>query len=407
MGRVTTQSTTRAGQILVLVAIVTMAFNLRTVAASLGAVLTFVRDDLGFSSAAAGLLVTIPVLCFAAFGSTTVALARFIGLHRTVLIAIVLIAVGSIARAWTDSQAIFWTATIAALIGSAIGNVLLPPLAKLHFAHRVTTISALFLATTVGGATAGAALTLPMTSWLGGWSAALTVWGAVAAAAIVPWILLAGRDTRRVAAAPGSHIPFRAVLRSRLAWAMAVFFALQSMQAYVGMGWMPTILIDLGVSENMAGLVIGLAAFMGVPIALALPRLLSWLGHTPVLPLTFAIMTAAGWMGVLFAPLAAPWLWGVMIGIGGGAFPWTIALIPVRARTVDGTAALSGFVQTVGYLIAALGPWTVGVLHELTGSWEPALIMLACVCVPFAVLGVYLTRAGDFEDTLPRGASST
>lgn len=401
MDRVSATSVSRRGQILVLIAIVALGFNLRTVAASLGAVLSFVREDLAFSSTQAGLLVTLPVLCFAAFGSPTVAAARVIGLHRTVLIAIILIAVGSLGRAWTDDQAVFWVATVAALIGSAVGNVLLPPLAKLHFATRVTTVSALFLAATVSGATAGAALTLPLTSWLGSWSAALTVWGAVGAATVIPWILLAGRDTRAVSTGPGTHIAFARVLRSRLAWAMAVFFALQSMQAYVGLGWLPTILIDLGNSEAMAGIVIGIAASLGIPIALSLPRLLGSIGRTPILPIIFAVSTAAGWIGVLMAPTTVPWFWGFLLGIGGGAFPWTIALIPVRARTVDGTAALSGFVQTVGYLIAALGPWSVGILHDLTGSWEPALVMLACLSVPFGLLGVYLVRTGDFEDGLP------
>lgn len=391
----------RSGQILVIIAIVALAFNLRTVAASLGAVLTFVRADLGFTSTQAGLLVTLPVLCFAVFGSTTVAFARVVGLHRTALISIVLIAAGSLIRPWTDSQEVFWAATVAALIGSAVGNVILPPLAKLHFAEQVTRVSALFLAATVAGATAGAALTLPLISQLGHWSSALTVWGAVAAATAIPWILLSGRDTRAVVDPTSSPIPFTRVLRSRLAWAMAVFFALQSMQAYVGMGWLPTILIDLGNSATMAGIVMGIAAVMGMPIALALPRLMAGIGDTAILPLTFAVLTAAGWLGVLLAPTTAPYLWGLMLGIGTGAFPWTIALIPIRARTVDGTAALSGFVQTIGYLIAALGPWSVGVLHDVTGSWNAALVMLMLVCVPFGVLGLYLVRTGSFEDSLP------
>lgn len=131
-----------------------------------------------------------------------------------------------------------------------------------------------------------------------------------------------------------------------------------------------------------------------------LPRILRTFGRTIGIPLGFARLTAIGWLGILLAPTTTPYVWGLLLGIGGGAFPWTMSLIPLRSNTVAGTAALSGFVQTIGYLIAAIGPFGVGVLHDLTGSWTPSLIGLTLVCVPFAAVGAYLVRAPQLEDTL-------
>lgn len=92
----TRTSTSRWSQAFTLFAVLALAFNLRTAAASLGVVLTYVQEEFDLSAATAGILVTLPVLCFAAFGSTTGGLARALGIHRTMLLGFLLIATGSI-----------------------------------------------------------------------------------------------------------------------------------------------------------------------------------------------------------------------------------------------------------------------------------------------------------------------
>lgn len=109
-----------------------------------------------------------------------------------------------------------------------------------------------------------------MPTLLGDWRDGLLAWGIIAAVLILPWVFLIGHDSRGGFVSHG-HISFPRMLRSRLAWAMAVFFALQSMQAYAAMGWLPAILIDLGNTEAMAGVVLGIAAFMGIRSACCSP----------------------------------------------------------------------------------------------------------------------------------------
>ncbi|CAN5359450.1 MFS transporter [soil metagenome] len=391
---------TRGFQIFTFVAVIAFALNLRTAAASIGVVLPAIQSDLGMGATLAGVLVTLPLLCFAILGSTTGGLARTFGIHKTMLFSLALVALGSIVRSFAPTSAMFIVATIVALVGTAIGNVFLPPLVKMHFPRHIAQVSSLFVAATMLGAAMSAALTAPLADLLGDWRNALLFWGILAAVTLVPWLFMMKSDSHHDFASHG-QISFKRMAHSRLAWSMAVFFSLQSAQAYVGLGWLAAILIDAGNSESTAGIALGISAATGVPISLMLPRIMRRFGATMLVPLGCAISTAACWIGILIAPTTAPWLWGLLLGIGSAAFPWTISLISLRSDTVAGTAALSGFVQTMGYLIAGIAPFGVALLHDATGTWTPSVAVMAAICVPFALIGMYLVRAPQLEATLP------
>ena len=87
----------------------------------------------------------------------------------------------------------------------------------------------------------------------------------------------------------------------------------------------------------------------------------------------------AGIAGLLFAPQAAPWLWVVLLGLEPLLFPLTLVLLGLRTRTHEGSVALSGFVQSIGYAIVALFPVGIGLLHGATDSWTGPLLVLARV----------------------------
>jgi CP family cyanate transporter-like MFS transporter len=387
------------GRLLIGAAIVLLALNLRVAVGSLGVVLGSVRDDLGMSAAVAGVLTTVPVVCFAVFGVGAHGVVKRLGLHRTAALVLAMITIGLVLRSVADSTALFLLCTTVALAGAAMGNIILPPLVKVHFPDRIALMSALYGAALMAGATLGSIATVPLADALRGWRDGLGLWAALAFIAFLPWLAFVGHDVRTDPTG-SDRLAIKDVARSRLAWAMVVLFGAQSAGAYAQFGWFPEILTDAGLSDAHAGAMLGLLSGVGIPLTLGLPWLIRVVGDRPVLPVGFAAVTALGWLGVLVAPTTATWLWAILLGIGGGAFTWTLTMIGRRTRTAAGTTTLSVFTQGPGYLIAGIGPLGVGILHDLTGSWTVPLIALMCLAVPIAVAGWIVARPVLLEDTI-------
>jgi CP family cyanate transporter-like MFS transporter len=78
--------------------VVLLAFNLRAAMVAVSPVLDEIRHDTGLTSSAAGLLMTLPVLCFAAFSPAATRLARRWGLERVLLYAMAALVGGILAR---------------------------------------------------------------------------------------------------------------------------------------------------------------------------------------------------------------------------------------------------------------------------------------------------------------------
>jgi CP family cyanate transporter-like MFS transporter len=394
-------SPTVGGRWLVGTAIILLAANLRAAVGSIGVVLGSVRDDLAMSATVAGVLTTLPVVCFAVFGVGTAGLVRRAGLHRAAAAVLVLAATGIVTRSLVDDRIVFLLCSVVALAGAAVGNVILPPLVKAHFPDRVPLVSSLYGAALMVGASTTSVATVPLADALGGWRQGLASWAVIAVVALVPWLVMLRQD---VHASPTAErrLPLGLVLRSPLAWAMLLLFAAQSAAAYAQFGWFAEIMTDAGISDASAGALLALISAVGIPLTLSLPWLMRLTGDRPYLPWAFAAVTAAGWLGVLLAPTTTPWLWAALLGTGGGAFTWSLTMIARRTRTTAGTAALSVTTQGFGYLIAGVGPFGVGALHDATSSWTAPLICLIALAGVIAVCGTIVARPVMLEDTLGR-----
>ncbi len=375
-----------------------LAFNLRPSAVSIGPILGEVSDGLGMSTAQTGVLTSLPVLAFAVFGALAPRLARGIGLHRLTLVALLCVVGGLAGRASVSSVPLFLMLSLTALAGMATANVLLPSLVKLHFPDRVGLMTSIYTTALAIGLTSASVLTVPVSEAYDGWRSGLLVWAFTAAIAVVPWITLIGQD-RRPEEVEG-RIGLLDAARTRVGWLLALFFALQSLQAYSIFGWFAELYQDAGFSAHTAGLLLGVITGVSIPLSFLIPWLVA---RTHDLTLVMCVLMACyplGYLGLIFAPHGGAWLWAVVIGAGTATFPLILTLIGLRARTPGGTVALSGFAQSVGYLIAAIGPFGVGQLNELSGGWTVPLTALLVLTVPQLLLGLALSRPAYVEDEL-------
>lgn len=388
-------------------AVVLLSVNLRPGATSIGPVLAEITHDLGMTDTVAGVLTALPGLSFAVFGSLAVWLAVRLSLTGALTVGVFAVAAGLLGRSFAGDSWSFLALSVVAFGGMALGNILVPSFIKRHFPVRTSLVTALYASGLAGGATLASLASAPLAHSLpGGWRASTGMWGVSAAAALGCWIPLALRERRHrrsgvslPRAAPGS---LWRVARSPKAVALAIFFGTQSMQAYVQFGWVAQMFRDAGLSQASAGILASVIVAFGIPEGLLMPGLVARVRDPRWLPVAFGALLLAGYLGILFAPLAAPLLWALLLGLSGAAFPTAIALITARSRDPRVTAQLSGFTQSIGYVLAALGPFAVGAFYDLTGGWTVPLVLLTGTSLIMAGAGWIAASPGYVDDELAR-----
>ena len=366
-------------------AVVLVAINLRPAVAGVGPVL----PDLPLSGGAAAVLTTLPVLCFGLLATAAPRLTRRFGIEVVLVGCLVALAVGAAGRVLDGAAALF-AGTVVAGGAIAVGNVLLPPLVKRDFPDRTGLMMGVYPMAVSGAAAVAAGLAVPVADASGlGWRAALGVWAVPAAVAAVAWLPRLRGRTRPAAAPPAGS----SLLRSPLAWQVTVFFGLQSLSFYAVLGWLPSMYRDFGASPAVAGFLLSLSGLVQIPVSLVLPGLAGRARQQVAYAVGATVLIGVGLAGVLLAPLAAPYLWVVLVGTGQGAcFALGLNLFVLRTRDVAQTARVSAMAQSVGYTLCAFGPLLVGLLHEAAGSWTPALVLLLALLVPQLACGALAGR---------------
>ncbi|MFF1560134.1 CynX/NimT family MFS transporter [Streptomyces sp. NPDC058279] len=382
-----------------IVGIVLAALNLRPAITSLGALFEETRTGLGMSGTVAGLVTSVPALCFAVFGITAPRLSRRFGPAAVVCAGMAAVAAGLLIRPFAHNAAGFLAASALSLAGIALTNVLLPVIIKRWFPDRVGTMTGLYSMALAAGTSLAAAVTVPLTSALGGdWRTGLLVWAVLALAAVLPWLPIAAAARRArdagPAAAPGTG---PRVVRSRTAWALAGYFGLQATGAYVTMGWLAQIFRDAGVSASTAGVLLAATMFMGVPLAFVIPRLAGRMRHQGPIAVALGLFGFLGYAGLWLAPAAGAWAWALLLGVSNCAFPLVITMIGLRAKSPAGVVKLSAFAQSTGYLISIPGPLLIGALYQHSGGWDLPLALMAGLLVPQIGLGVLAGRDRTIE----------
>lgn len=393
-----------------LLAVTVAALNLRTGIASLGPVLDDVLDAFGASGSLAGAITAMPGVFFGIMGLAAVPLATRIGLSRALFGGMLLTLLGLAVRPWVGDVAVFLVLTACVVGGIALGNVLLPAWIKSHGGRHAVVLMTLYSAG-LGASGALGPLSAMWFSGEGAWKWALFIWVFLAVAQVLVWAFVVPRTGLDIpGAGPASattedaetarRLRETSLWRSPTARFLMLFFGLQAMNAYIQMGWLPKIYTDNGVSSSTASIGLSVIGALNIVGGLLMPGIIARVTDLRPFPAVFAALTGLGYVGLWLAPSTVPLLWAVLLGIGGCCFPTAIALIPARSRTPLVTARLSGFVQPLGYFIAGLGPFVLGVVHEQVGAWDGILIVLVGTAVLMGVLGVLAGKRTVIDDEL-------
>jgi CP family cyanate transporter-like MFS transporter len=377
---------------LVVLAIVLVSLNLRSALTVVGPLIRDLRQGDHLSSTAVGLLAAAPLLAFGLISPLGPRLAARFGIERT-LVGCMLLLSASLALRPLPSVVLLFAGTVAAGAGIAVANVLLPALVKRRFGDRATFVTGVYSVALGTGAALAAGLAVPTEIWLGGsWRAALALWAPVALLAAIVWLPLQRDVPARGAAAARVRV---SLWRDRIAWRVTAFMAIQSILFYSMVAWLPEIYRHEGMSKGSAGALLSLSLIVGIPLGFVVGALAGRLRDQRPIALAAALLSLAGYAGVLAAPMLAPWLWASLLGLGfGTGFTLVLALMVLRATDAPHAAALSGMAQSVGYTLAAVGPIAVGALHDLTGGWTAPLAVLVALAGLDIAVALAASRRG-------------
>ena len=419
------------GRALAVIGILLCAFSLRSAVASLSPVVDLIGDDFEVSPAVLGVIGTLPPACFAVFGILTPMLERRLGIERLTVIALGAITVGLIGRGLAADTVGLLAGTAVIFAGVGMANILLPPLVKKFFADRIGVMMTIYTTTMAFSTFLPPLVAVPVADALG-WRFSMAMWAAFALAGVIPWIVMLLRPavadrrapghpvaeetaepddaeavfaaTGPIATAPTNLRLFARLARIPLVWALALTFATSSTMAYVSFAWLPSILIDTaGVDAATAGFLLSLWAFIGLPASLIVPVLVVRFQATRLLFVVGSLTALTGLVGLMLAPLPELlWLWMTLFGMVGLLFPLALVLISIRSRTPESAVLLSSFVQSTGYVLAAIFPLLVGILHDATGGWAVPLIAVAAVLVITFPAGIIAGRRVTVEDEWER-----
>lgn len=414
-----------AGRTLALLGVLLVALSLRTPVAAMSPILDRIGRDIPLDAVVLGVIGAAPPLAFAASGFVAPAIARRIGLERALLASLAAMTLGHLARALAPESIVLTLGSVLALLGVGVGNVLLPPVVRRYFPDRVGLVTSLY-ATLLSVSTAIPALLAVPVADTAGWRMSLAMWLLVSLVAAVPWVGVLLERRPLVPSAPAepertgpielgaielgdaqaagteaalanrpasSRLGVR-MLRSPTAWAIGVIFGSSSLGAYACFAWLPKLLVDhAGVTPVAAGALLALYAFMGFPAGILVPVIAARFPRSvAAMALLGAAFFVVGYLGLLLVPTAAPVVWVASAGLGPLLFPLALVLINLRSTTPRSTVALSGFVQTVGYILGSVGPFVVGLLHDATGTWTVPLVFLLAVVALILPAAAVLAR---------------
>lgn len=391
-----TKQQTTVATALFIISVIFIAMTLRTPLTAVGPVIPLIRDDLGISNVLAGFLTTIPLLAFAIISPFVARIARKFSIERTLFVALLLIASGIVLRAFTDINGIL-LGTFFIGVAIAFGNVLMPSYMKLRMPLKVGVMMAVYSMSMNISASVAAGISYPIaeTSW--NWRGSLSFALIFVIIAVIIWLPQLKQKASMHAPTTSRSLPLS---KSLLAWAIAAMMGIQSLLFYSTSSWVPDILATQGFSASEAGWLSSLMLIAQLPMTFIVPMLASRASmHVPI-TISFCASYMLGFIVLYFGWTSLAPLSMICIGLAGGAsFSLVMMLFTMRTESIYTSAELSGFSQSTGYLLAAIGPITFGWLHDVTNSWSATIFAFMLCTIVILVSGLYASRNKTIEQS--------
>lgn len=371
-----------------LIGIIIIASNLRAPLTSVGSLLSSIRNEFEISNTLAGTITTLPLLAFAFLSPLVPKIANRIGMEWTIFYSFILLTIGLVVRSLFGLTFLFGGTMIIGL-AIAFGNVLLPALIKIKFPLRIGLVTGLYAVfMNVFGALASG-VSLPISRISGfGWKGSLACWAIFSFLALLVWIPQLQKKADLPEKSSSTTVTNNHMWKSPLAWSITIYMGTQSMIFYVMVSWLPEILNDTGYTSDAAGWMLSLMQFALIPFTFIVPVIAEKMANQKLLSLGTGVLVIIGAGSLttgnpIFVTIAV-----ICFGAAcGSAFSLSMIFFSLRSKDGKEASNLSGMAQSLGYLIAAVGPVLLGSVHDLTTGWTIPLITIGSVGIVLIISG--------------------
>ncbi|CDX37890.1 Major facilitator superfamily MFS_1 [Mesorhizobium plurifarium] len=368
-----------SGRVLMLAMVALVGLNLRPFITGIGPLAAGVRAETGLGTQGVALLTLVPILLMGILAFAGPSFQARIGASRAVIAALAILALASFLRLFV-STGVEMVGTAALLgLGAAVVQAVFPGIVKRQFPRHVSLVMGLYSSMLMGGGAVGAQLAPLIATASGDWHFGLAWMGLPALIAAVLALACLPRDAVR----PQGMNAAADLLKRPRTWLLMACFGLVNGGYSTAVAWLAPYYQEQGWTSGSSG---GLLAVMAVGQALSALLLPALAGKSadrrPWLWLTLA-MQGAGFAGLILQPGTAPFILALLLGAGlGGSFSLTMIVALEHLPDPAEAGALSAMMQGGGFLVAAIPPWIVAVLHDMTGGFRAGwLLHLGCISI--------------------------
>jgi CP family cyanate transporter-like MFS transporter len=370
-----------AWPLLLVVAIV--GLNLRPFITGVGPLAEGIRDETGLGLQGLSLLTLVPMLLMGLVGFAGPWLQSVVGVRRSIIAALAVLCAGSLLRLFSvTGWELIGTAALVGC-GAAIVQAIFPGVVKCVFSGHVAKVMGLYSAMLMSGGALGAKASPIIAGHTGSWHLGLAWLALPAGVAILLAAIYLPANER---SASRRNVTTELLRRPR-AWLLMLCFGLVNGGYSTVIAWLSPSYQAQGWGGTASGNLLAVMAICQAIFALVLPQFIGRTGDRRAWLWLTLLLQAAGFAGLAFWPQLAPYLWTALVGAGlGGCFVlWMVVALDHLSDPVH-AGALSALMQAGGFLIAAVPPWIVAVLHDLTGGFMAGwLLHLTCVIVVMAL----------------------
>lgn len=399
----------KAAPVMLIIGILFIAANLRAPLTSVGPLVSLIRDNLHISNTLAGTITSLPLFAFALFSPLIPGMARKFGTEVCFFGSVIILTLGILLRSYAGSFSLFLGTAIIGLAISA-SNVLMPSLIKKEFPNQVGVMTGLYSVSMSIFAALASGISIPLAVNSGlGWAGALKIWAVLSFISIIIWIPQLRKNSKmavdNMAADTLEEVNKTnnideptmkevSIWKSFLAWQVTIYMGLQSMIFYCIVTWLPSILIQQGMTSSQAGWMLSIMQLALIPTIFFCSILAGHTSSQHSLVMVGSLCIIIGFLGLLLVHgFKSTILWIILLGIGGGfTFSLSMMFFNLRTNNANEAARLSGMAQSIGYLLAAFGPMFFGYLHDATNNWTMPLITLIGVSSVCLLSGLGASR---------------